>query len=150
MTSFADYAYYKDTYKGKILQESDADYFLERASDIVYWKTGRKASATVEKFGEEATDFNKVQDATCEIAEVIFKQNQDGSTTSNGESESGCGIDEGMRIASESVDGFSINYDLPYRADSVESQAQFERMVASIIQKYLDFTRYGYRGAKLR
>ena len=152
MTQFADYNYYKDEFKGTLIPEVEADYCLSRGSDVVDWKSGKKASHIYDTKGADFPDFTAVQDATCAIAEEIYRLDlAKKSEAESGGGEEGCvDLPEGARISAESVDGFSINYDLPFRADSTEAQSQFERKINALFHRYLDFTYFGYSGVKTR
>lgn len=117
---YADFEFYINTYKGKMLPPSDFDSYAERASGYIDSQTAGKAS--------RHADNEKVKRCECAVAEALFK---------NHESEAS----KNTPKTSEKVGDYSVSY-----AVTVLTVEQMNGEIASIISRYLWGTGLLYRG----
>lgn len=92
--AYADYAFYKNKYKGSKLSENAFGQFSERASDYIDSRT----DYILHKSGMEI----RIKKACCAVAETIYS------------------CESGGTKLSESVDGYSVSY----AATAQRSEAQ--------------------------
>lgn len=97
--AYADYAFYKGTYKGSKLSENAFEQFSERASDYIDSRTEDAFSEGV--FPSGLVEL-KVKKACCAVAEA-YKT-----------------IENGGGKAAESVDGYSVTYAAGSKAKSAD------------------------------
>lgn len=110
-TMFADWNFYKDTYKGFLISETEFGYFGERASDVL----ASYAAAIGTDTDEKLTAFKKTE---CRIADILFG---DFKTSKFG----------AAKINSESVNGY---YTVAYGAST---QSDVTAKVDDAIRVYL-------------
>lgn len=91
--SYATYEFYVQTYKGNLLSTEDFDNLSPEASAYVDLVTFDQASTVVDT-GTDTTTIEKIEKATCAIAEELYRQ----------------GLSLNGAISSESVGQHSVSY----------------------------------------
>ena len=118
MTSYADYTFYKDTYKGAVLDTASFDLYANKATAIIKLHTfGRVIETNIP---------DEVKMCCCELAESIYSHEK--TKTGNG-------------IASEKVGDYSVSY-----TSTTESEALNRSKQTEIINNWLLMTGLLYRG----
>lgn len=110
--SYADYAWYRDSYKGTRLNKEEFDRFSELASLYADNALFGRLSA-----GEAVTD--QVKNAVCAVAEIWKEEDAEANAVQTA-------------VKSETVDGDSVTY-----ASSGETEAAWNRKKAALFGLYL-------------
>lgn len=120
---YATYSYYKDTYHGSALSESEFNYYAKRASaNVDQYTFGRLTSM-------RSSDIpDAVRDATCAAAEELSSFDKT----------------DGGRIASENNDGYAVSYRDTSGADYQNAE------LYDVIELFLANTGLLYRGFSRR
>jgi hypothetical protein len=117
---YADFEYYTDEYKGKLIPSSDFDTYASRASEYIDAHTAGKAS--------KHADNPNVKRCECAIAEALFENHEaDGK--------------KNTQKTSEKVGDYSVTY-----ATQVLTAEQLTEKIATIIYRFLWATGLLYRG----
>lgn len=124
--AYADFTYYQNTYLGDVITDSAAfDRLSLRASTIIDRITFGRAAPIVEA-GTDTETIDKIQMATCAIAEEIQKTNESGGNAG---------------IASESVGSHSVSY-IQTQETKLSPRAKYE----AVAKDYLWDTYLLFRG----
>lgn len=126
MTAYTDYAFYTGTFKGSAIASADFDKLALRATAIIDMITFGRAEPIVTA-GADLTTIEKIEFATCEVAEQIQKieVTQDGNAG----------------IASESLGSHSVSY-----AQTAETKMSAMAKYEKAAKIYLVSTGLLYRG----
>ena len=117
-TSYADYDFYVNTFQGELIPLDAFARLAQRASAVVDQVThGRAGSVSAET---DTETFEKVQLATCAVAEELHAQEQNGGV-----------------VLAESIGRHAVTYATPVPA---------ERRVLNAARLYLERTDLLYRG----
>lgn len=115
--AYADYTYYIDIYKGRILLERDFAYYSERAAEFMDNVTfGRIKTQNCALFEDN------IKKCNCELAEYAYKSNM-------------------RNIISETIGDYSVSY-----AQYAQQAADIRKNQYQIIAKHLLDTGLMYRG----
>ncbi len=123
MTNYADFAYYKDTYKGTVLDAASFDTYA------------RKATQTIRQYTFNRVKDNDIPDdvkmCCCELAEYLSKKE-----VADQDTEAGI-----KGLISETTGGHSASY------ETAEAREQaHNNIIKGIIYNWLVFTGLLYRG----
>lgn len=116
---FADYKFYKEDFFGTTIP-----------SEASYNYYGRLAATYLEQatFGRATSDFVKVKECECRIAELLYGSNESQS-------------ENGREVKSESVGGWSKTY-----AENKRDDATLSAKISEVIHLYLGHTGLLYCG----
>jgi len=115
--TYADYAYYTDTYKGAVLDAASFPLYAQKATqNIILHTFGRIPENNVPEAAKMCC---------CELAEEMYKHEKEYAGN----------------IASEKVGEYSVTY-----TDQEKSESVFKGKCVSIIYKWLALTGLLYRG----
>jgi hypothetical protein len=117
MTTYADYAYYTDTYKGAVIDAASFPLYARKATQKIKLHTFSRISE------DNIPDEAKM--CCCELAEAIYKH----EATDNG------------NVASEKVGEYSVSYVDRQKLDEMHNEK-----CAEIINNWLVMTGLLYRG----
>lgn len=127
MAAFIDLAYYTGTYKGVAIPAESFYRYAERATAAVRFQTFERADVIITADSYAAT-IDKIQMATCAVAEALYNADQQASGASG-------------TVASERVGDHSVNY-----AVSQDATLTTDAKVSSAMREYLAFTGLMFRG----
>ncbi len=116
---YADYEFYKDTFGGTMISESEFTRLMIIASAYVDKITFNRAM----EISEDDPTYRLLKLAACDIAEVLKRE------------------DEGGEIQSESVGSYSVSY-----ADTPTKKLSLEEKIIQAGKRYLGNTGLMYRG----
>jgi hypothetical protein len=117
MTYYADYAYYASTYKGAVIDTASFDLYARKATQEIKKYTFNRV--------DEANISDDVKMCCCEVAEALFKSDQEDT----------------KGVASEKVGEYSVSYVSPEAKEKLLSVS-----IRSIIYNWLAMTGLLYRG----
>jgi hypothetical protein len=117
MTNYADYAYYDGTYKGAVIDTASFDLYARKATQEIKKYTLNRV--------DEANILDDVKMCCCELAEALFKADQEDT----------------KGVASEKVGEYSVSYVSPEAKEKLLSVSG-----RSIIYNWLAMTGLLYRG----
>lgn len=116
---YADYEYYKNTFKGGTVPADRFDYYAERASDYMNFITfNRLKNENHPEYADE------IQKCCCAVADTICSYEQSGNSDG---------------IASETIGSYSVKY-------AEESEKKHSAKMISTARQYLAHTKLMYRG----
>ena len=124
-TPFADFDYYKNTYKGDIFEDEDTfERWALRASEEIEYQTLKKASQAF----EDSVYLDEIKFATCGCAETLYTSylNDTAGVEANG-----------GRIESENNDGFSVKYKYDDKSNTDNGYKTKQREMSKVINRYL-------------
>ncbi len=101
MTTYTDFDFYEDTYLGNAIAEADFPRLALNASAVIDLLTFNRAAAIVTA-GTETDTIEKIELATCAVADVLKKIEDSG----------------GQVVQSESVGRASVTYAKPVSQDA--------------------------------
>ncbi|MGN1298250.1 MAG: hypothetical protein ACI4VH_07585 [Clostridia bacterium] len=132
--AFIEYSDYKSEYKGILIPKDSFDSFAMKASSIVNYYTFDK----IDKENIEDYVLIKVIFATCEIAELLYEQNQLKENQN----------DDKSTVASETVGPRSVSYvnKSNLQSQRILSKKELDKETYSICLKHLSRTGLMYRG----
>ncbi|HHV09977.1 MAG TPA: hypothetical protein GXX75_06845 [Clostridiales bacterium] len=123
MTSYADFAYYKDTYKGAVLDAASFDAYSRNSTLIIRQHTFNRI--------KDDDVPNDVKMCCCELAEYLSKKDAADQDT-----------EAGIKgLTSETTGGHSASYETAEAREQAHNKA-----TGNIIYNWLAFTGLLYRG----
>lgn len=132
--AYVTYSNYVSDYKGILIPENIFDNYAMQASSIVnYYTFDRYDESNIPE-----NDLIKVTFATCEVADILYKQDQLKNNIDDNESS----------IASETVGPRSISYvnKSNLQSQRILSKKELDKETYSVCLKYLSRTGLMYRG----
>lgn len=132
--TYVTYSDYVNDYKGILIPENIFDNYAMQASSIVnYYTFDRCDESNISK-----NDLIKVTFATCEVADILYKQDQLKSNIDDNESS----------IASEAVGPHSVSYvnKSNLQSQRILNKKELDKETYSVCLKYLSRTGLMYRG----
>lgn len=123
MIKYADFKYYKDTYKGAVLDAASFDLYSRKSTLLIRQQTFNRVS--------ESDIPDDVSMCCCELAEYLSKKDA-------AEQDTEAGI-KGM--TAETTGGHSVSYESSEAREQANNKA-----VSTIIYNWLAFTGLLYRG----
>lgn len=134
--AYADFAFYKGTYKGKVItNESDFDFVSESASDWIDYFTDYKSEILMEA-DDDARSIRAVKKAMCALCDIISQDIDINTGTAK------------QKVSSETVGPWSVTYDNNEVAKVGANNTQTQELrYLSVVERYLLRTNLLYLGA---